>query len=72
MPAWVKLMKESPTLVMLDAEEVERLEAILGRLGSIRFPRVHRLVDHVSDDFLFLDGSDCSHLPREIAKLGRV
>jgi len=72
MPAWVKLMKESPTLVMLDTEEVERLEATLGRLGSIRFPRVQRLVNHVSEDFLFLDGPDCSHLPREIAKLGKV
>jgi len=69
MSAWVKLMKESPILVMLDTEEVERLEAILGRLGSIRFPRVQRLVNHVSEDFLFLDGPDCSHLPGEIAKL---
>ena len=69
MPAWVKLMKESPTLVMLNAEEVERLEAILGRLGSIRFPRVQRLLSHVGEDFMFLDGPDCSHLPGEIAKL---
>jgi hypothetical protein len=45
---------------------------MLGRLGSIRFPRVQRLVNHVSEDFLFLDGPDCSHLPREIAKLGKV
>src|SRR6266566_6904513 len=72
MPAWVKLMKESPTLVMLDTEEVERLDAMLGHLGSIRFPRVHRLVNHVSEDFMFLDGPDCSHLPGEIAKLGKV
>ena len=69
MPAWVKLMKESPILVMLDTEEVERLDAILVHLGSIRFPRVHRLVNHVSEDFLFLDGPDCSHLPGEIAYL---
>ncbi len=62
-------MKESPTLVMLDTEEVERLDAMLGHLGSIRFPRVHRLVNHVSEDFLFLDGPDCSHLPGEIAYL---
>jgi len=72
MPAWVKLMKESPTLVMLDTEEVERLDAVLGHLGSIRFPRVQRLVNHVSEDFLFLDGPDCGHLPGEIAKLGKV
>ena len=72
MPAWVKLMKESPTLVMLDTEEVERLDAMLGHLGSIRFPRVQRLVNHVSEEFLFLDGPDCSHLPGEIAKLGKV
>ena len=65
-------MKESPTLVMLDTEEVERLDAMLGHLGSIRFPRVHRLVNHVSEDFMFLDGPDCSHLPGEIAKLGKV
>ncbi len=71
MPAWVKLMKESPTLVMLDAEEVERLEATLGYLGSIRFPRVQRLLNHVSEGFLFLDGPDCSHVPGEIAKLGK-
>jgi hypothetical protein len=69
MPAWVKLMKESPTLVMLDMEEVERLEATLGHLGPIRFPRVHRLLNHVGEDFMFLDGPDCSHLPGEIAKL---
>jgi len=72
MPAWVKPMKESPTLVMLDTEEVERLDAMLGHLGSIRFPRVQRLVNHVSEEFLFLDGPDCSHLPGEIAKLGKV
>ena len=65
-------MKESPTLVLLDTEEVERLEAILGHLGSIRFPRVQRLVNHVSEDFLFLDGPDCSHLRGEIVKLGKV
>jgi len=65
-------MKESPTLVMLDTEEVERLDAMLGHLGSIRFPRIRRLVNHVSEDFLFLDGPDCSHLPGEIAKLGKV
>jgi hypothetical protein len=65
MPAWVKLMKESPTLVILDRKEVERLEATLGLFGSIRFPRVQRLVSHVSEDFLFLDGPDCSHLPGE-------
>src|SRR5437870_7658685 len=69
MPAWVKLMKESPTLVMLDTEEIERLQGPLGHLGSIRFPRVQRLLNHVSEDFLFLDGPDCSHLPGEIAKL---
>jgi len=34
MPAWVKLMKESPTLVMLDTEEVERLDAMLGISGQ--------------------------------------
>ena len=72
MPAWVKLMKESPTLVMLDTEEIERLQGPLGHLGSIRFPRVQRLLNHVSEDFLFLDGPDCSHLPGEIAKLGKV
>jgi hypothetical protein len=69
MPAWVKLMRESSTLVMLDTGEVERLDALLGHLGSIRFPRVQRLVNHVSEDFLFLDGPDCSHLPVEIARL---
>jgi hypothetical protein len=26
----------------------------------------------VSEDFLFLDGPDCSHLPGEIAKVGKV
>ena len=62
-------MKESPTLVMLDTEEVERLDAMLGHLGSIRFPRVQRLINHVGEDFMFLDGPDCSHLPGEIAKL---
>src|SRR2546426_8936930 len=72
MPAWVKLMKESPTLVMLDTEEVERLDAMLGHLGSIRFPRVQQLINHVGEDFMFLDGPDCSHLPGEIAKLGKV
>ncbi len=65
-------MKESPTLVMLDREELERLDAMLGHLGSIRFPRVQRLVNHVSEEFLFLDGPDCSHLPGEIVKLGKV
>jgi hypothetical protein len=69
MPAWVKLMRESPTLVVLDTGEVERLDALLGHLGSIRFPRVQRLVNHVNEDFLFLDGPDCSHLPGEIARL---
>src|SRR5438445_6271694 len=69
MPAWVKLMKESPTLVTLDPQEIAQLEAIIGHFGSIRFPRVHRLINHVGEDFLFLDGPDCSHLPGEIARL---
>src|SRR3989442_13893268 len=72
MPAWVKLMKESPTLVTLDPQEIAQLEAIIGHFGSIRFPRVHRLINHVGEDFMFLDGPDCSHLPGEIAKLGKV
>ena len=69
MPAWVKLMKESPTLVTLDPQEIAQLEAIIGHFGSIRFPRVHRLINHVGEDFMFLDGPDRSHLPGEIAKL---
>jgi len=62
-------MKESPTLVTLDPQEIAQLEAIIGHFGSIRFPRVHRLINHVGEDFMFLDGPDCSHLPGEIAKL---
>ena len=69
MPAWVKLMKESPTLVTLDRQEIAQLETIIGHFGSIRFPRVQRLINHVGEDFMFLDGPDCSHLPGEIAKL---
>src|SRR3989442_4847737 len=72
MPAWVKLMKESPTLVTLDPQEIAQLQAIIGHFGSIRFPRVQRLINHVGEDFMFLDGPDCSHLPGEIAKLGKV
>lgn len=69
MPAWVKLMKESPTLIALDPQEMAQLEAIIGHFGSIRFPRVQRLISHVGEGFMFLDGPDCSHLPGEIAKL---
>ena len=62
-------MKESPTLVTLDRQEIAQLETIIGHFGSIRFPRVQRLINHVGEDFMFLDGPDCSHLPGEIAKL---
>lgn len=68
-PAWVKLMKESPPLVELDPEETMQLEGLLGTLSSIRFPRIHKLINYEGRDFLFLDGADCSHLPGEIAKL---
>ena len=62
-------MKESPTLVALDLQEIAQLEATIGHFGSIRFPRVKRMLNHLGEDFMFLDGPDCSHLPGEIAKL---
>ena len=62
-------MTESSTLVELDPEETKQLERLIGTLGSIRFPRIHRLIAHEGQGFLFLDGPDCSHLPGEIAKL---
>jgi hypothetical protein len=62
-------MKESPALVELDPGETKQLETLIGTLGPIRFPRIHRLITHEGQDFLFLDGPDCSHLPGEIAKL---
>jgi len=68
-PAWVKLMKESPTLVELDLEETRQLGRLIGTLSPIRFPRIHKLITYEGQDFLFLDGADCSHLPGEIAKL---
>src|SRR5467141_5431608 len=62
-------MKESPTLVELDLEETRQLGRLIGTLSPIRFPRIHKLITYEGQDFLFLDGADCSHLPGEIVKL---
>lgn len=62
-------MKESPILVELSPGEAKQLETLIGPLGQIRFPRMHRLINYEGQDFLFLDGPDCSHLPEEIAKI---
>jgi len=62
-------MKESPTLVELDLEETRQLGRLIGTLSPIRFSRIHKLITYEGQDFLFLDGADCSHLPGEIAKL---
>ena len=62
-------MKESPAFADLDSGEIKQLETLIDRLGPVRFPVLRRLITHEGQNFLFLNGPDCSHLPGEIAKL---
>src|SRR2546427_4536311 len=62
-------MKESPTLVELRPQEIAELQTLIQRLGPQEYPTVERLLKHTGKDFLFLDGPDCSRVPKEEAKL---
>ena len=62
-------MKESPTLVELSPQEIAELQTLIQRLGPQEYPTVERLLKHTGKDFLFLDGPDCSRVPKEEAKL---
>src|SRR5438552_2986569 len=62
-------MKESPTLVELSPQEIAELQTLIQRLGPQEYPTVERLLRHAGKDFLFLDGPDCSRVPKEEANL---
>jgi hypothetical protein len=62
-------MKEFPTLVELSPEEIVELQTLIQRLGSREYPTIERLLKHMGKDFVFLDGPDCSRVPKEEAKL---
>src|SRR2546430_11175828 len=69
-------MKESPMLVELSPQEITELQTLIQRPGPREYPTIERLLKHTGKDFPFLDGPDCSRVPKEEAKLhyerGRV
>lgn len=62
-------MKESPTLVELFPQEISELLTLIQRLGRREYPTIERLLEHMGPGFLFLNGPDCSRVPKEEAKL---
>jgi len=62
-------MKESPTLVELSPHEITEILTLIQRLGPGEYPTIERLLRHAGKDFLFLDGPDCSRVPKEEANL---
>lgn len=62
-------MKESPTLVQLSPQEITELQTLIQWLGPREYSTIERLLNHTGRDFLFLDGPDCSRVPKEEAKL---
>jgi hypothetical protein len=62
-------MKESPTLVELSPQEIAELQTLTRRLGTQEYPTIERLLKHTGKDSIFLNGPDCSRVPKEEAKL---